>query len=112
MTRLWALSVASVASAGVVWLISLPGAVTAQVLDPHFVDINQWIQDVVVPLLVAWSLAGVVWRSRQLVIRQVTTTRERANLARYFPPNVVDGLANLDEPFGAVRSQPAAHFAH
>ncbi len=29
--------------------------------------------------------------------------RERANLARYFPPNMVDTLANMDNPFARAR---------
>ena len=33
---------------------------------------------------------------------------EGANLARYFPPNIVDQLAESDNPFGEVRSQSVA----
>src|SRR5262249_57085541 len=32
--------------------------------------------------------------------------RARGPLARYFPPKVVDGLAERDEPLGRVRRQP------
>jgi PAS domain S-box-containing protein len=37
-----------------------------------------------------------------------TTERARANLARYFAPNMVDELAAADEPFGPPRSQKIA----
>jgi len=34
--------------------------------------------------------------------------RERTNLARYFPPNIVDQLAHTDQPLAAVREQDVA----
>ncbi|MBT4487626.1 MAG: adenylate/guanylate cyclase domain-containing protein [Rhodospirillaceae bacterium] len=53
-------------------------------------------------------LAVVVWRSRRLVARQAAAMRERTNLARYFSPNMVEELAQSDEPLGAVRQQNVA----
>ena len=53
-------------------------------------------------------LAVVVWRSRRLVMRQAAAMRERTNLARYFSPNMVEELAQTDEPLGAVRQQDVA----
>ncbi len=107
---------------GVAWLISLPDTTTnightpamsvaelqALHLQATFVDLDARIQEVVVMLLVVGALAGVVWRSRRLVIDQAASARERANLARYFPPTIVDQLAELDQPLGTVRSQPVA----
>ncbi len=120
---LWA-GLAAVASwtVGAFWLALLPGALTsldlargasietilAVVLDPRFVSIDVWLQDVVLVLLIAGLLAVVVRRSRSLVVRQAGAARERANLARYFPPTMVDRLAELDEPLGTVRAQPVA----
>jgi adenylate cyclase len=80
----------------------------AQHLDPHFVDIDVWTQDVLVMLIVAGILAAGVWRSRQLVVRQAVAARERANLARYFSPRIVDALAQADQPLNTVRHQPVA----
>lgn len=77
-------------------------------LDPHFVYVEGHIQDVVIVLLMAGVLALVVWRSRHLVLSQIGLARERANLARYFAPTVVDRLAQLDAPLGATRLQPVA----
>src|SRR5204862_53128 len=36
------------------------------------------------------------------------TERARGNLARYFSPNVVDALAEMEQPLGPGRVQPAA----
>ncbi len=77
-------------------------------LDPAFVDIGVRVQDAVLLIIVASVLAGVVVRSRRLVARQAVAERERTNLARHFPPNIVDELSQLDEPLGDVRTQPVA----
>ncbi len=119
----WAgIAAAGAWSIGVGWIVAMPATVTpfheienatdaallAQHLAPTFVDTSVWIQDVVLILLVAGTLAGVVARSRQLVIRQTEAARERTNLARYFPPTIVDRLAQLDQPLETVRAQPIA----
>lgn len=109
---------------GVAWVIALPDSKTwadfggvgemttdqllAVFLDPRFVYVAEHVQDVVVALMMAGVLALVVWRSRRLVLRQIGVARERANLARYFAPTVVDELARLDTPLGATRVQPVA----
>ena len=89
-------------------ILADPDAALAEYLDPRFVDVNVIVQDVFVILIVAGILAGVVARSRRLVRRQASAARERANLARYFSPNMVDELAQSDQPLGDVRSQPVA----
>lgn len=118
----WAgLAGAAAWSAGVWALVAQPGSLTtpggdrlaaradlAQHLDPGFVDIEVWQQDVVVLLLAAGVLAVVVRRGRRLVRRQAEVERQRGNLARYFSPNMVDQLAGTDEALGPVRSQPVA----
>ncbi|HUT51542.1 MAG TPA: adenylate/guanylate cyclase domain-containing protein [Alphaproteobacteria bacterium] len=77
-------------------------------LDPHYYSVAQPIQDVFVLLVVAAILAAAVWRSKRLVERQVETAQERANLARYFSPSMVEALAGTDQPLGGVRSQNVA----
>ena len=108
--------------AALAWFATRPGAVRssdyafsdpAEVrlafhLDPAFVDIGVRVQDAVLLFIVACVLAGVVVRSRRLVARQAVAERERTNLARHFPPNIVDELSQLDEPLGDVRTQPVA----
>jgi len=116
---IWAgLSGALCWGAGVLWIWSRPETVTEvpapvttesilrTILDPHFFDLPARLQELVVLLLVAGLWALVVHRSRRLVTRQAQVARERANLSRYFPPNIVEELARSDEPFAAVREQP------
>ncbi|MGE0744209.1 MAG: adenylate/guanylate cyclase domain-containing protein [Rhodospirillales bacterium] len=47
-------------------------------------------------------------RVRELDRRRAVAERARANLSRYFSPNIVALLAERDEPFGAVRRQTVA----
>ncbi len=47
-------------------------------------------------------------RMRELESRRAAAERARANLARYFSPNLVEMLADRDEPLGAVRRQTVA----
>jgi adenylate cyclase len=47
-------------------------------------------------------------RVRDLDRRRAAAERARANLSRYFSPNIVEILAARDEPFGAVRRQTVA----
>lgn len=47
-------------------------------------------------------------RVRELDRRRAAAERARANLARYFSPNIVEILAERDEPLGAVRRQTVA----
>jgi len=108
-------------SAGVAWMLFLPdtktlgrddfeppAAALASVLDPHFVDIDPRLQDVILVLVVAGIIAVAVARTRRLVLQHAMAERERANLSRYFPPSLVDQLSQVDEPLGAVRAQPVA----
>jgi adenylate cyclase len=45
---------------------------------------------------------------REMERRRAAAERARSNLARYFSPNLVDILAQRDEPFGPVRRQNVA----
>jgi adenylate cyclase len=125
LAMLWAGVCAAVAWAiGVAWVVAQPDSKTwwspepqapvgsaealTLFLDPHFVYVEGHLQDIVIVLLMAGVLALVVWRSRRLVLNQIGIARERANLARYFAPTVVDRLAQLDAPLGATRVQPVA----
>ena len=77
-------------------------------LDPHYTDIFQPIRDAFILLVVTGIFAAVVTRMRHVVIRQTETERERANLARYFSPAVVDQLAQTEGSLSEVRKQNAA----
>jgi adenylate cyclase len=58
-------------------------------------------------LTVRKTLAEVA-KLREIERRRAAAERARGNLARYFSPNLVDILAERDEPFGPVRRQNVA----
>ena len=79
-----------------------------EAVDPNDPRIPDRVQEVVIFLIVAGTLALNGQRNNRLIIRQANIARERANLARHFPPNIVDQMAERDQPLGAVRSQMVA----
>ncbi len=79
-----------------------------QLISPNSIVFNSRIQEIVVFLIVAVTLAIAVRRSNDLLIRHAAVERERGNLARYFSPNVVEELSKNDEPLKQVRSQNVA----
>lgn len=104
------------------WFLKRPGVVTvddlpedladaeqvAFLLRPDVVSIENWVFDLTTFVVVAGSLALVVRRARVLAFRGASAERQRANLARYFSPNVVDELARQDEPLGADERRDVA----
>lgn len=80
----------------------------ARKLDPNSPEIVLRVQEIIVFVLVAGMLGLKGWRSNQLLLRQAGIAAERANLSRYFPPNIVDMLASAHHDPGAVRSQDIA----
>jgi len=77
-------------------------------IDPNNVQLEPRIQEVLLFAIVAGILALNSWRANRLLVRQAEAARGRANLARHFPPNIVDNLATRDQPLGDVREQPVA----
>ncbi len=77
-------------------------------LQPTFVNVDGVIQDCVLMLVTAVVLSIGVGRARAIAFRQMVGERERANLARYFSPSMVDVLARRDRPLGAPRKQSCA----
>ena len=77
-------------------------------LDPNDPNIPKRVQEIFVFIIVAAMLAVAGRRTNNLLRRQAEAARERANLARHFPPNIVDQLAHRDQPLGAVRDQDVA----
>lgn len=80
----------------------------AYFLDPTNVSTPQRIQEAVIFLIVAVTIALSVRRFNMLTLSQAEVERERANLARYFSPNVVEQLSTNDEPLKQVREQNIA----
>lgn len=105
---------------GLVWISTLPGTTfeipsfdesaerMQRFLDPFFVSLDVRITEIIVMLLTTAILATAVARGRRLIHEQVLVARERSNLARYFPPNIVDELAGYDGALDTVQSQDVA----
>ncbi|WP_419738425.1 adenylate/guanylate cyclase domain-containing protein [Ruegeria sp.] len=80
----------------------------AELLDPNSFDIPQRIQQVIVFVMVAVTLGVSMRRLNRLLMSNAGLERERANLSRYFSPNVVDELSQNDEPLKQVRKADIA----
>lgn len=74
-------------------------------LAPTYVHVDDWAVRVFVTLVITAILTLAALRSRRLLEEQVDSARQRANLARYLDPAVVDQLAGRDQPLGQVRTQ-------
>ena len=122
---LWSAVAAALAwSAAVLYILSQPGAFgqtslmltmtedprrfLATILNPNFVNLTTVESDVFMLLLVGALLSIVVWRTRELVRRQIVVERNRAQLARYFSPNLIEELQEVKEPLGPGRTQRVA----
>jgi adenylate cyclase len=104
-------------TAGFLWIVSRPETIVDPLaassrvallpvyLDPRYVSVLKYENEIIVFLLVSGGLALLVRRSRTLVAERADAERARANLSRYFSPKVVDTLAERDEPLGRVRRQ-------
>ena len=99
---------------GFLWIVTRPETVLdprggtfslSRYLDPNYVSVLKYQNEVIAFLLVSAGLALLVRRSRTLVTERVDAERTRGNLARYFSPKVVETLAERDEPLGRVRRQ-------
>ena len=77
-------------------------------MDPNNINFPARVQEVVVFLIVVGILSLKSRRSSDLLITQADLAAERANLSRYFSPNMVDTLASSDHDIGAVRTQEIA----
>ncbi len=98
----------SVHSPEVNWGSLNPDQTLAVFLDPRFVDVTKWQNQVAILLIVTAIVAAAVWRARRLVFRQAAAERAQANLARYFSPNVVEQLAEGERSIQKAGSQNVA----
>jgi len=80
----------------------------ASFLDPNNFLFQLRLQEVVVFVIVAVTLGFSVRRFNALLLSNATLSRERANLSRYFSPNVVDQLSQNDAELKRVRKQDVA----
>jgi adenylate cyclase len=75
-----------------------------QGIDPIVFMLNQ----LVLLAITTGLIAGAIWRARRHVERAVMAETERANLGRYFSPNLVERLASDVRALEAGRAQDAA----
>jgi len=75
-----------------------------KIFDPNRVHFDVRIQEAVVFLICAYTLAMSVRRFNRLLLGHAVLERERANLSRYFSPNVVDELSKNDDPLRQIRT--------
>jgi len=80
----------------------------AAMLDPNSFMVPERIQQVIVFLMVAVTLGVSMRRLNRLLMTNAGLERERANLSRYFSPNVVESLSQNDEPLKQVRKEDIA----
>jgi adenylate cyclase len=78
--------------------------IEVQGVDPVVFMLNQ----LVLLAITTGLIAGAIWRARGHVERAVLAETERANLGRYFSPNVVERLASDVRGLEAGRAQDAA----
>ena len=80
----------------------------ADLMDPNSFDFRLRVQEVVVFVIVAATLAASARRIDMLLISNAGLERERANLSRYFSPTVVEELSHNDEPLKQIRTHDVA----
>ncbi|KIC40718.1 guanylate cyclase [Ruegeria sp. ANG-R] len=80
----------------------------AEMLDPNSFMVSQRIQQVIVFVMVAVTLGVSMRRLNRLLMSNAGLERERANLSRYFSPNVVEELSQNDEPLKQIRKEDIA----
>jgi len=80
----------------------------ARILDPNAINFDLRLQEIVVFLLVAFTLGLAMRRYNTLLLGNAVLERERANLSRYFSPNVVEELSQNDEPLKQIRTHNVA----
>lgn len=80
----------------------------AELLDPNSFMPSHRIQEVIVFMMVAVTLGVSMRRLNRLLMTNAGLERERANLSRYFSPNVVEELSQNDEPLKQVRKENVA----
>ena len=79
-----------------------------EIFDPNSVNLDLRVQEIVVFLIVAGTLALTVRRFNLLLLGNAELERERENLSRYFSPNVVAELSRKDQPLNETRTHDAA----
>ena len=76
-------------------------------LDPDYLSAVERVQEGLLAIVLATIVALACARARRLVQREIKSSAERANLARYFSPDLVEDLATRGT-FGTAVARPEA----
>lgn len=108
---------------GVLWVLAQPGSFTLgpadfaemnvgsiirALLDPNYVSVIAAAQEAFLLAVVGAVISAAVWRGRRQALRQITATRARTRLARYFSPDVVAELNHLSGDLETSETREAA----
>lgn len=85
------------------WTWRLNDAEDIIVGHPHFVNVELQLVNAFIILISGLGLAAIVQRARHMVRQAAAMGHQRANLARYLSPNLVESLAKRAEGVGAPR---------
>lgn len=85
-----------------------PGSPYLDLMNPNQPLGFMRLQEAVLLILMGGILAVASRRNSRLLLSHAALERERANLGRYFSPNVVEELSRNDEPLKRIRTQPVA----
>lgn len=112
---------------GTIWNLGLPDTTTflsvditsiqtadqfaSILLQPTFVNLITWIKRTILILLVSGILAASVWRLRRFIRQYAISEIQRANLARYFSPKLLDEITTRNRPFEVQKHNVAILFA-
>lgn len=77
-------------------------------MDPNSLRMDVRLQQVVVFVLVAFTLSMSIRRFNRLLLSNASLERERENLSRYFSPSMVEELSRNDEPLKQIRQHDVA----
>ena len=80
-------------------------------LQPTFINLITWIKQTILILLVSGILAASVWRLKRFIRKYTISEIQRANLARYFSPNLIDEITFRNRPFEVQKHNVAILFA-
>ena len=77
-------------------------------LDPNYVSIVLWAQEVMLAIVISVILAATAFRARLIAFKQATAAAERSNLSRYFSPHIAQELATQPQDLRTVQEHEVA----
>ncbi len=89
--------------------IADPAILLRAFLDPHGVSLSLLSNQIALTLVMTGLLTAAVWRGRWHMLRQIEAETARANLSRYFSPDVAAKLARKPtKGMGIAAQRPVA----